>query len=90
VEWGVARYVLHEYAAAVAVDSKGQVQHDPDPQLPVLQLAAVNSEQLGREQGGPCGVLGHVSPLDRLQLEVIPAARTWVLAHVEEVPALSD
>lgn len=69
VEWGVARYVLHEYAEAVAVDGNGQVLHDPDPQLPVLPLAAATSEQLGWEEGGPCGVLqGHASPVDRLQL----------------------
>lgn len=33
---------------------------------------------------------GHVSPVDRLQLEGILAARAWVLAHVGDLPALSD
>jgi hypothetical protein len=92
VEWGVARYVLHEYAEAVAVGSDGKVLRDPDPRLPVLQLSAaagIVEQQVGSTEQGPCGRLdGPVSALDRLQLEVIPAARAWVLEHVEHLPAL--
>lgn len=94
-EWGVARYVLHEYAEAVAVGRDGQVLWDPDPQLPVLELSAaagVVTQQPGSSKDeGACGLLeGPVSALDRLQLEVIPAARAWVLARVEHLPGLKS
>lgn len=93
-EWGVARYVLHEYAEAVAVGEDGEVLLDPDPQLPVLQLSAagvVTQQPAGSKGEGACSLLeGPVSALDRLQLEVIPAARAWVLAHVEHLPGLKS
>lgn len=92
VEWGVARYVLHEYAEAVAVGSDGKVLRDPDPRLSVLQLSAaagIGEQQVGSTEQGPCGLLdGPVCAVDRLQLEVIPAARAWVLANVQHLPAL--
>jgi hypothetical protein len=95
VDWSVARYVLNEYAEAVAVGSDGKVLRDADPQLPVLQQAAAAANQasasreLGPRQGSPCGVFeGAVSPLEQLQLQVIPAARSWVLQHLAGLPAL--
>lgn len=78
VNWGMARYVLHEYIEAVARDSRGNVQKDPDPRMPVLQLVR-SSEQLA-----DCGALQHaLSPFDELQLQTLPAARAWVLEHLD-------
>jgi hypothetical protein len=97
VDWSLARYVLHEYAEAVAVGSDGKVLKDAYPQLPVLQLqqavaAAMQpsaSQELVSGQGSPCDTFQvAVSPLDQVQLQVIPNARSWVLQHLADLPAL--
>lgn len=91
VEWSVAKYVLHDAAEAVATDSAGKLRWDPEPLLPVLQLvrAAAAGESSSASSASPCDFLdGPASPVDQMQLETIPAARDWVQAHLEGLPAL--
>jgi hypothetical protein len=95
VEWSVVKYVLHDAAEAVERSSSGKLLWDPDPRLPVLQLARslVGSRaglgNAGQQDTLPCSYLdGTVSPVDEMQLVLLPAARAWVQEHLAGLPAL--
>lgn len=95
VEWSVAKYVLHDAAEAVERSSSGKLLWDPDPRLPVLQLARSlvgfrgRGGDAGEQDTSPCSYLdGAVSPVDDMQIAFIPAARAWVQEHLSGLPAL--
>jgi hypothetical protein len=90
MEWNVAKYVLYEAAEAVS-----NLLWDPDPQVPVLQLARslvrarAGVSDAGEQNYLPCSYLDvPVSPVDEMQLVVIPAGRAWVQEHLDGMPAL--
>lgn len=95
VEWSVAKYALYEAAEAVVRRSGGKVLWDPNPQLPVLQLARslvgtrTGGGDAGEQDHSPCSYMdGEASPVDEMQLAVIPAGRAWVQQHLEGLPAV--
>lgn len=95
IEWGVVNQVLYEAAEAVASGSDGKLLHDTDPQLPVLQLARslvghrAGGGDAGEQAQSSCSYLdGPVSPVDKMQLVLLPAARAWVREHLDGLPAL--